>query len=282
MKNVLVKLRDYYEQAHSTERQIIRYILDNPEKASDMTIHDLSKETFASASTIIRLCKRNGFKGYKDFTRSLIYELAKRETTLKQEKSEITKSDNIKEITEKVTHKNIISLEDTERLLDDALIEKVIDHLIDADKIAVFALGSSFNVARDLQQKFMRLNKHVLINEDWHMQWLAARNLTGKDFAIIISYSGETEELIKCIHSLKENNVRTVSITKYGSNPVSDLCDYNLFVSAKESTFRSGAMASRISQLLVVDIIYTGYANRHYEKSLEMISKTHIKKEKKQ
>ena len=42
--------------------------------------------------------------------------------------------------------------------------------------------------------------------------------------------------------------------------------------------FRSAAMSSRISQLNIIDILYTAYANRQYEYSLKQLRKTHIKK----
>ena len=37
-------------------------------------------------------------------------------------------------------------------------------------------------------------------------------------------------------------------------------------------------MSSRISQLNIIDILYTAYANRQYEYSLKQLRKTHIKK----
>ncbi len=280
MQNALIKLREYYPHAHATEKAIVRFILDNPEETADLTVHELAKRSYASASTAIRLCKRLGFKGYKDFIHSLIYELAMRKKTPQEDESEITKGDSVKEIADKITRKNILSLEDTLNLLDYDVVDKTVDLLMKADNICAFGLGSSFNVARDLQQKLLRLNKHITIAEDWHVQWLTARNMTSQDLGIAISYSGKTQEIIRCIESMKENRVPTVSITRYGSSAIADLCDYNLFIAANESIFRSGAMSSRMAQLSVVDILYTTYANRQYETSLKMIARTHIRKEK--
>ena len=44
------------------------------------------------------------------------------------------------------------------------------------------------------------------------------------------------------------------------------------------ATDRSGAMASRTSQLNIIDILYTALANDQYEASLEQLSRTHIRK----
>ncbi|HSH35087.1 MurR/RpiR family transcriptional regulator [Schnuerera sp.] len=278
MKSVIVRLREYYNQASPTEKSIIEYILEHPKEASGITIYELAEKTFTSPASIVRMCKKNGFGGYKDFTKALIYELAIRDNNKSEEKKEIVESDNIEGIIEKVTYKNIVSLEDTKNIIDSEVIEKCIDLLKTCENICIFGIGSSLIVAKDAQQKFMRLNRYCTVSEDWHLQLLTARNMSSKDIGIIISYSGQTMEMIECAKAMKENNVKIISITKYGISPIVDLCDYNIFVAANESTLRSGAMSSRMSQLNVIDILYTGYASTQYEKSLELITKTHIRK----
>lgn len=112
----------------------------------------------------------------------------------------------------------------------------------------------------------------------WHTQLLTARNMRAGDVGIILSYSGQTHEMVSCAKAMRANGVKIISITRYGRSPVADLSDFNLYVSATEAIFRSGAMSSRISQLNIIDILYTGYLNTQYENAVEQIAKTHIKK----
>ncbi len=56
------------------------------------------------------------------------------------------------------------------------------------------------------------------------------------------------------------------------------LADHNIFVAANESTLRSGAMSSRISQLNIIDILYTACANKNYDESIRRIQATYMKK----
>ena len=53
----------------------------------------------------------------------------------------------------------------------------------------------------------------------------------------------------------------------------------HLYTTANESLFRSGSMSSRISQLNIIDILYTAYANSEYDYAMAELKKTHIKKE---
>ena len=60
-------------------------------------VHELAERTFSSASTIIRMCRRIGFDGYKDFRRAVTYEAALRRHN-EEERKEITFSDSMEEI----------------------------------------------------------------------------------------------------------------------------------------------------------------------------------------
>jgi RpiR family transcriptional regulator, murPQ operon repressor len=279
MKSVLIRLREVVQQSRGNEREIIKFILANPQEVTGLTIHELASATYTSPSSVVRFCKKNGFQGYKDFSKSLLIEVSTNSTTRIEDNNEITKFDSIEEIIEKVTLKNIISLQDTGNIIDAQAIDQAITLMYKAHNICLFGIGSSYNVGRDFQQKLIRLDRHITMSEDWHIQWLTARNMTKGDLGIVISYSGKTDEMIQCCKSMKANGVPIVCLTKYGTNPINEYADVKLYVAANESTFRSGAMSSRISQLNIIDILYTGYANRHYEQSLQMIARTHIRKD---
>ena len=83
-----------------------------------MSIHEMAERTFSSPSTMIRMCHRIGFDGYKEFRRAVTYEMAVRKQSEEAERKEIAHSDSIEDIVEKITYKNIMSLEDTKNLLD--------------------------------------------------------------------------------------------------------------------------------------------------------------------
>ncbi|HAJ69952.1 MAG: MurR/RpiR family transcriptional regulator [Alkalibacterium gilvum] len=274
-----LNLKEYKKDASPTEVTIIDYILKNTEETSHMTIYDLSEKTFSSPSTIIRLCKKTGYKGYKDFLKDLIYEQAVRSNYKQKHITELTRTDEIEEIVNKVTYKNILSLEETEKLIDIEMIKECVKQLFECEKLTIFGIGASLLVAKDAQLKFTRIDKMSYVSEDWHTQLLMAKNMGEKDVALVISYSGQTEEMITCAEVAKENGATIISITKTEESPINTLADYPIYVSSNEFSFRSGAMSSRIAQLNVIDILFTTYINKMYEESIEILEKTQIKKE---
>ncbi len=278
MSNALLRLREQSKSFSSTEREVAKSILANPQLVVDMSVHELARHTFSSASTIVRLCHHTGYSGYKEFRKALTYELALREQSKKIEQKEIARSDSMTEIIDKITYSNIISLEETKELLDVAVLQSCVELIQKAKVIYLFGLGASLCAAKDAYLKFLRLNKLCIINEDWHSQLLQARNAGSEDLALVISYSGATVEIIECMQELKRNGTPTIAITRCVQSPVSELADHKLYTAANESLFRSGAMSSRMSQLNIVDILYTALANAQYEESLAQLSKTHIRK----
>ena len=278
MGNVLLKLREQSKSFSPTEQEIAKHILNDPRLVVDLSIHELARQTFSSASTIVRLCHHTGFSGYKEFRKAVGHELAMREQSKRQEQKDITHTDSLQDIIEKITYKNIVSLEETKELMDVQVLQKCVDMIRDARVVYLFGMGASLCAARDAYLKFLRLNKLCIINEDWHSQLLQARNATREDLGIVISYSGATVEVIECMKALKGNRTRIIAITRCVNSPVTELADQKLYTTANESIFRSGAMASRTSQLNIIDILYTALANDQYEASLEQLSRTHIQK----
>ena len=278
MSSPLLRLRESSHSFSNTEKEIAAHILATPQIVVDMSIHELAKYTFSSASTIVRLCNHTGYAGYKEFRKAVTYELALREQNKRTEQKEIDRSDSLTELIEKITYKNIISLEETKDLLDVEVLQECVDLLRNAEVVYLFGMGASLCAARDAYLKFLRLNKMSIINEDWHSQLLMARNATARDVAVVISYSGATVEVIECMKALKENGTPIIAITRCVNTPVSELADHKLYTAANESLFRSGAMSSRISQLNIIDILYTALANEQYEASLDQLSRTHIHK----
>ena len=269
MKSALLRLREARDSLSATERSIADYLLSHPEEAMELSIHEMAERTFSSPSTMIRMCHRIGFDGYKEFRRAVTYEMAVRKQSEEEER---------KDIIEKITYKNIMSLEDAKNLLDADTLRRCVELLRKCRTVLLFGMGASLCAARDAYLKFLRLNKPCMVNDDWHSQFLQARNATRDDLGIVISYSGETVEMVECMKAMRENHTPIIAITRCVSSPVADLADYKLYTTANESTFRSGAMSSRISQLNLIDILYTAFANSEYEYCLEQLSRTHIRK----
>ena len=53
------------------EKYLVDYILDNPDDILQKNINELAQLSYTSTATVSRLCKKLGFKGYKDFNKGV-------------------------------------------------------------------------------------------------------------------------------------------------------------------------------------------------------------------
>lgn len=276
--NPLVRMREIYDDLSNAEKIIAKHLLNEPTLVMQYTIRELAAKLYVSPATIVRLSKTLGYDGYREFKQAVVYVLALYENNGKKHLSDIGKEDSIKDIAEKVTYNNIQTLEESLNLLDTDVVACCVEHLCKCKNVLLFGMGASLCVAKDASLKFLRVNKSCFVMDDWHSQYLLAQNATPDDFAIIFSYSGETQEMVQCAEQLHVNGTPLLVVTRYAESTLSAMADYVLYISAKEALFRRGASSSRISQLNIVDILYSAYVSRNYEALLERLNKTAMDK----
>ena len=277
MKNIMIRLDQYRKEASTAEICALDYIISNPKSVISMSVQALAAVSYSSPSTIVRLCKKIGFEGYKDFRSALTYQIAVKESS----QSSIYKDDDSKSmsaIIEAVTSRNISALQDSMNIVEEEALTAALDIITRSNRIILFGLGASQLVAQDAYLKFLRIGKMCDCCFDIHSQLLLAKNAGPNDAAIVISYSGYTEEIIACAKELYANKTPIIAITRFQSSPLAQLASSCLYVVATEELFRKGAMSSRISQLNMIDILYTSFLNRNYDENVRRLGSNQIAK----
>jgi DNA-binding MurR/RpiR family transcriptional regulator len=267
-------LREILNNLTNSEKKVAEFILKNPEKLMGLSIAELSELSGGSQAAAIRLCKSLGVKGYKDLMIQVAGDLREREIKNEDYYQEISQYDTVEDIVRSVSQNNMQSINDTLKVLDVGMVAKAVEALNGAKRIFFYGLGASNLIALDAQHKFMRINKTCFSFTDPDMQLTSSSMLNQDDIVVGISYSGKTTHVLSCIQSAKAVGANTITITKYGNNPIGRCADISLFISARENEIRSGAMASRISQLNVIDILYLGVASRDLNRSVDYLKKT--------
>ena len=86
--------------------------------------------------------------------------------------------------------------------------------------------------------------------------------------AVGISHTGVTLDTVDALRMARERGASTIAITNFVRSPIAGQADLVLTTAARETTFRSGAMSSRIAQLAVVDCLFAGVAQRSYDQAI--------------
>lgn len=282
MKKALYRLETYYKQkATESERDVLVFLLNQTREAVEIDIHSLAKKCYCSPATIVRICKKNGFKGFKDLKLALQNDLNFSQE-LEQANIQPSSTENLQATIVNALNENIHAIQNTFSLLDFQELNTVVDLIARCHYVYLFGIGASFLVARDLQQKLERINKKTILYEDIHLQLVSSTNIEKDEVAIVFSYSGLTKEIIEMAHNIKAHGGIIIAVTKYGSSKLISLSDYNLYVPRIEAPLRISASSSRISQLSVVDILYQAYLARVHNQSMDKIIATNKLLEKKE
>jgi len=176
---------------------------------------------------------------------------------------------------QKVGFADAHAVEDTVGQLDTRVLTTVIDALVAARRVELYGVGASAFVAMDLQQKLHRIGRLVFAWADPHTALTSAALLGSGDVAIGFSHTGETTDTIVSLAEANRRGATTLAITNYPRSTITASADYVLTTAARETTFRSGAMASRIAALTVVDCIFVGVAQRNFADTLRALELTH-------
>lgn len=275
MSGSLLKIKESLDNLNPTEKKIATYILENIEQIPHLSIKQLAERSCTSEAAIVRFCKTIEFKGYKDFKISIISEISANQKDDENKYTDIKPGDKLESIIENVCLNNCKSIEDTLQILDFNEVKRAVNAIHKASRVDFYGVGASGIIAMDGQQKFMRINKFSAAYIDSHLQVTDAANLTKGDVAIIISYSGETKDIIDTLNVAKEAGATVIAITKYGKSRLSEGADIKLCLSATETSIRSGAMSSRIAQLNIIDILFSGVASLEYKNIKKYLDKTH-------
>ena len=272
-----VRIRALLPSLAPAERRVAERVLARPAEVAASTISALAQECSTSETTVIRFCRAVGFSGYPALRLALAADRGRSEggQTARDLTGDIVADDDLDKVVAKIAFADARAVEETAQQLDLAELHGVIDALVAAPRVDVYGVGASGIVAQDLQQKLHRIGRVAFAWPDPHMAITSAALLTPGDVAVAISHSGATQDTLDALEVARRSGATTVAVTNFPRSPLATLGDHVLTTAARETTFRSGATASRLAQLTVVDCVFVGVAQRTYETSQRALELTH-------
>lgn len=273
---IMINMIKERENLSPSEKAVLDYLITNKSSLKDLSVESIANASFTSPASVVRMTKKLGYNGFKDFKVDFILANTRVEIPTTDEYKDVIlvqNKDNYSGLT--AIQNNIRALEDTIRLYSEEKIREAAKTIMNSRKILIFGKGSSGLVAQDFQQKLRRIDKFCIALEELHEQLVDATFTDKRDVIIFISNSGETDEIVQAAIAAKENNTKIISIVKAGKSFMSNIADIALYTSALEGEFRSAAMTSRISQMSVVDALFTECAYYDLDRSVMKLKSTY-------
>ncbi|MBD5456364.1 MAG: MurR/RpiR family transcriptional regulator [Lachnospiraceae bacterium] len=265
---ILVPIVERYSTFTEKEQQIADYILNNPEQALTKTASELAVLTSTSPAAIVRFSRKIGFDSFP----SMKVGLAKYFNNNQYfERDMIINADDSYE---NCANKLLAQITDvcttTANHIDYAILAQVV-HMIDhAGCIYLLGVGSSANVAQDMQQKLLRINKKAFFLPDSQINLLSTITISREDVVLAFSFSGTTNVITVSAQAAKKQGAFLVAITGNPDSPVGRTADICLSTPAIERKTRIGAVSSRYSQQYICDLLFLCLVSKHYDEAEEL------------
>ncbi|NJC72683.1 MurR/RpiR family transcriptional regulator [Planosporangium thailandense] len=273
-----VKLRGLLPALSPAERRVAQVVIEQGATAAGLTITELARRAETSETTVIRLCRTMGFAGYPQLRLALAAEAGRSRDDGAHDRAlggDIGLSDDLAEVVQKIAFADARAIEDTGAQLDVDVLERVVAAVVAAGRVDIYGVGASAFVAQDFQQKLYRIGRIAYAWSDLHAALTSAALLGERDVAFGISHTGATIDTIEALREAGGRGALTVALTNFPRSPIAEVADLVLTTAARETTFRSGAMVSRLAQLTVVDCVFVGVAQRTYPQTRAALEATY-------
>jgi RpiR family carbohydrate utilization transcriptional regulator len=256
--NILDKIQTDMAKFSKSERKVAEAILATPQSTIHTSIALLAKQADVSEPTVNRFCRRLDTKGFPDFKLHLAQCLAHGTPYVNRH---VEETDGADSYTSKIFQSSMAALNLAHQELDAQIINRAVDILTQAKTISFFGMGASTAVAQDAQNKFFRFNVPVVFYNDVLMQKMSCINATTGDVIVLISHTGRTKYLIEIARLAQKNGASVIGITSSNA-PLVRECTLAITASVPEDTDVYMPMASRLVQLVIIDVLATGFTLR--------------------
>lgn len=257
-----------------SDRRVAEVVLARPTEVVDMTLAALARAAGVSEPTVIRFCAAIGCDGFRGMRVKLARSLAFARTT---SHTAISDADNLDTVITKIFDFNLSNLNWARSRLDSAQVAQAVEVLAAARRIEFFGFGASGIVATDAQQKFPLFGVPCGAPVDSHQMFMTAEMMGPDDVVVAISNTGQTREVINACKVAREKGAAVIAITGIDDGPLMHYATVRLLVETLENTDLFTPTVSRLTQLVIVDILSVAVSLRrddaHHARIAEMKSR---------
>ncbi len=276
--SILIKVRGALPNLRPAERRVAEAVIADPAGVSERSITMVARRCQTSETTVLRFCRAIGLGGYPEL-RIALARAAQWEEYDRSDagpiSADIEPGDSMTDVVAKITHAEMRAVEDTSAMIDVDILMAAVEAIGRAGRVDIYGIGASALVGQDLQHKLHRIGGVVFSWSEGHLALTAASVLGPGDVAIGISHTGTTLDTVDALQLARSRGATTIAVTNFSGSPIADEADLLLLTAARETTFRSGVTTSRIAQLIVLDCLFTGVAQRSYDLSLDNLRRSH-------
>ena len=268
MKESVIRLvTRAYPTMSDGEKKIADLLMKEHKILLEGGVNAIANRAGVSNATVSRLAKHLGFASFKQFQFALASSSLDDDHLVGEEKADFD------EQLETVLFAETSVLKSTYDTLDKATLSACAKRLHQAEKLLLFGQGTSLTVAQDAAVKFRKMQKTALVPSNLHDASVLISALSKTDVVVLVSHSGETEEVKRLLRLANEEGIFVVGVTTYPQSTLGKNANCALFSVTLETPDHRVSFSSRTSQLFVLDALFLATMYEDKEKNLQKIER---------
>lgn len=237
-----------------SDKRIADYLLEHPGAVDAETASSIAEKVGTSPATVVRFCRKLGFKGLTDMKNSAAYTNYIESSTTDMD---LKKGDDAETVTNKVLQYMKMVLDQLKLSLEPELLQKAADKLADANHVVILAEGGSGTIARAAYDIFLKLAIPCRIVDDIMFQIMEISMMDENDVLFLILSSGRTYNVLQNASYAKQRGIYTIGVVGTKGTPLSKYLDIELPTCIFSSSYLSDISAARLCELVTVSILHS-------------------------
>lgn len=205
-----------YDCLTATDQMIVQQIRQDKEEIKDLNSTQTAKRLGISRTSLVRLMKKLGISSYAEF-----------KLILKQEKEDIKHSKIEMDTIIQDYHNMIEELKNYD-------YSTICQQIYDAQTIYLYGSGNEQKaIIEEFKRIFLIMGKWCVDLFDYGEIEFAAKDFSDQDLFIVVSLSGENEEVLRTMRMVLGTKIHTLSMTRWKNNSLARMTENNLYVGTK-------------------------------------------------
>lgn len=260
----------------NAESALVEYILAKGTAIEPLTIKEIAEANYVHPSTLIRVAKKLGYKGWLELREEFLAEQTYLQTYFEDVDANFPfqTNDGLMTIANKIASLERTTIDDTLSLLNHDDLQKAKQIMLEAQQIKMFGNNANLLISQDFALKMRRIKKNVVMSQTMGETAYEAFNSQAGTCAILISYTGENTSILQIANILQKQNIPIIALTSIGDNTLASLSQAVLRMTTRERLYSKIANFTINSSICyLLDVLYSCIFAENYQANLNHLIK---------
>lgn len=261
-----------------TEEALADYILEHTDEVAEMNIGVLSSSAHASNAAVVRLCRKLGLDGYRDFRITLARELERARSHVFDVNPDkpFIEGTNTRDILSSIAALSRQALDASYEMVSAADVRKAARLIKRARHIVLYAIGDTAITVDGFSNLLLKLGIVCTKGIQHDDANVVAQVLDARDLAIVVTHSGGLVNFYPdTIKTLRERGCKMMLVTA-NQGLESQLVGTDCVILVPEGETRSGRVATFFSQeciRYVLNCIYSEIFALNWQENVDQLDR---------